>query len=428
MLEREEKQALKGEQAIMRKKFEGFQSEMGKLRSALEMRDQDIKRMQRDAAESDKATALLRKDIQEREESISDKERRMAELKAKNKELEKFKFVLDYKLRELAKEIEPRDEQIMQMRETIRELDDELQRDYRSNVSLEQLLAEKQGKIDSLQSEVKKARQQVLEKDRFINFFGRDLHRIVAHTDPHLLREGIKAIYRTYVKRETVEDERTTEDVQVQAEFSQQRQYMERALQALKTSVGRTEAQTRLDFREKVAENEKLILECNRLRKECKELKAQLVSARREQLQAVNSRVPSAGSMGSLPRPVSAGNGSGCLTAGVCTTMPESLPASKGSRGQLFKGNAGVSGRDRSRIMDITQQLDGNQREMEMQRAEIRRLREQVHLLLSHSSSATGTLAAEQSPSALPRPQSSQDARLTSTAGGRHPRAQSALQ
>ena len=33
---------------------------------------------------------------------------------AKNKELEKFKFVLDYKLRELKKEIEPRDEQIVQ--------------------------------------------------------------------------------------------------------------------------------------------------------------------------------------------------------------------------------------------------------------------------------------------------------------------------
>lgn len=86
---------------------------------------------QREASENEKAVALLRKDIQEREETISDKERRMAELKAKNKELEKFKFVLDYKLRELAKEIEPRDEQITKMRETIRELDDELQRDFR---------------------------------------------------------------------------------------------------------------------------------------------------------------------------------------------------------------------------------------------------------------------------------------------------------
>ena len=50
MLEREEKQALKGEQAIMRKKFEGYQSDMAKLKSALEMRDQDIKRLQACAA------------------------------------------------------------------------------------------------------------------------------------------------------------------------------------------------------------------------------------------------------------------------------------------------------------------------------------------------------------------------------------------
>ena len=219
----------------------------------------------------------------------------------------------------------------------------------RSNVSLEQLLAEKQAKVDSLQAEVKKARQQarrhqcssnrvliypsnsnaaclrpsqVLEKDRFINFFGRDLHRIVVHTDPHLLREGIKAIYRTYVKRETVADEGTSEDMQVQAEFSQQRQYMERALQALKTSVGRTETQTRLDFREKVGENEKLICECNRLRKECKELNAQLIAARREQLQSVCSR-PSTASAGSLPRPWSAASGMGCLPSSGSTSLPQ---------------------------------------------------------------------------------------------------------
>ena len=39
--------------------------------------------------------ALLKKDVQEREESIADKERRLSELKAKNKELEKFKVPLD---------------------------------------------------------------------------------------------------------------------------------------------------------------------------------------------------------------------------------------------------------------------------------------------------------------------------------------------
>ena len=87
--EREEKQALKGEQAIMRKKFASF-SEMAKLRNTLEERDGDIRELQRQGAEREKAIALLEKDVQEREESISDKERRMGELKGKNKELEKF--------------------------------------------------------------------------------------------------------------------------------------------------------------------------------------------------------------------------------------------------------------------------------------------------------------------------------------------------
>lgn len=47
--EREEKQALKGEQAIMRKKFASFQSEMTKLRNLLEERDGAIRELLRQA-------------------------------------------------------------------------------------------------------------------------------------------------------------------------------------------------------------------------------------------------------------------------------------------------------------------------------------------------------------------------------------------
>jgi len=43
-------------------------------------------------------------------------------LKKKNQELEKFKFVLDYKIKELKKQIEPREKDIKQMREQISEV------------------------------------------------------------------------------------------------------------------------------------------------------------------------------------------------------------------------------------------------------------------------------------------------------------------
>lgn len=43
-------------------------------------------------------------------------------MKKKNQELEKFKFVLDYKIKELKKQIEPRETDIKNMKEQIQEV------------------------------------------------------------------------------------------------------------------------------------------------------------------------------------------------------------------------------------------------------------------------------------------------------------------
>jgi chaperonin cofactor prefoldin len=49
-------------------------------------------------------------------------EKRIYDLKKKNQELEKFKFVLDYKIKELKKQIEPRENDIKAMKEQIQEV------------------------------------------------------------------------------------------------------------------------------------------------------------------------------------------------------------------------------------------------------------------------------------------------------------------
>lgn len=43
-------------------------------------------------------------------------------MKKKNQELEKFKFVLDYKVKELRKQIEPRENDIKSMKDQIQEV------------------------------------------------------------------------------------------------------------------------------------------------------------------------------------------------------------------------------------------------------------------------------------------------------------------
>jgi hypothetical protein len=140
----------------------------------------------------EKDIAGLKREIRERDDTIGDKERRIYELKKKNQELEKFKFVLDYKIKELKKQvrrvvcvnavgrrgqgctwrvgplygrlcaslvtpphpsartrhprptrpaaphqIEPREVEIGEMRETIRAMDAELERYHKSNAALD---------------------------------------------------------------------------------------------------------------------------------------------------------------------------------------------------------------------------------------------------------------------------------------------------
>jgi len=382
--EREAAQTLKGEGAILRKKFEAFQTEMERMESQLAGRNTEIRNLKHEAGEAQQREELLRKDIREREDSINDKERRMTELKAKNKELEKFKFVLDYKLRELKKEIEPRDEQIVQMRETIRELDDELQRDYRSNVTLEQSLLDMQAKIDSLHVECKKRGQQVQEKERLLSFFGRDLHRLVTSTaEPAQWREGVKAMYRSYVKQMDLELEATQDSEEVAAEFGQQRAYMERALDALKSRVGRTEEQMKYDFRKKIDENQALIQEINELRAENKDFKAKIAKYEADMAApAPRPKSKTAVSADNLLRSAPSllpGRG------GSITTAFGSRPStgSSAGRGQLVRGSASLTGKERARMGEMALQIEASGRESDAQKLEISHLREQVASLMS---------------------------------------------
>jgi len=55
--------------------------------------------------------------LESRRATIEDKDARIIELKKKTQELEKFKFVLDYKIKELKRDIQPRENNILSLHE-----------------------------------------------------------------------------------------------------------------------------------------------------------------------------------------------------------------------------------------------------------------------------------------------------------------------
>ncbi len=60
--------------------------------------------------------AALKREVADRDATIGDKEKRIHDLKRKNQELEKFKFVLDYKIKELKRQIEPREAELLHLK------------------------------------------------------------------------------------------------------------------------------------------------------------------------------------------------------------------------------------------------------------------------------------------------------------------------
>merc|ERR1719163_1424255 len=134
--EKDEKVRLRGQAGIHRKHHEDLKRQMTKKEEEL------AQKMDLNKKKQEKIDALLKdkesneKEIRERDKTIGDKEQRIYDLKKQNQELEKFKFVLDYKIKELKMQIDPKNDDIAGMKQQIRAMDGELEDYQRKNKQL----------------------------------------------------------------------------------------------------------------------------------------------------------------------------------------------------------------------------------------------------------------------------------------------------
>lgn len=83
----------------------------------LNEKQSDFQRKQNEIHACKQIATSQANELNERQTTIKEKDLRIDELKQKTQELEKFKFVLDYKIKELKKDIKPNSEQILTLKE-----------------------------------------------------------------------------------------------------------------------------------------------------------------------------------------------------------------------------------------------------------------------------------------------------------------------
>ncbi|XP_071118876.1 cilia- and flagella-associated protein 57-like [Haliotis cracherodii] len=269
---RDEKEAnmkLKGESGIMKKKFTSLQKEIDDHKEEIKKFQAETNKLNNIIRNLEKDIQGLKKEIQERDDTIQDKEKRIYDLKKKNQELEKFKFVLDYKIKELKKQIEPRENDIKNMKEQIQEMESELERFHKQNTQLELNITELRQKLKATDKEMHQERQKVRDVEAIVRRFKTDLHNCVGYIqDPKMLKESIKALYQKHVQEDITES--ASVDADIQKEYSRQREHLERSVASLRKKLEKDSEIHKADNVRIMQENVSLIKEINDLRRELK--------------------------------------------------------------------------------------------------------------------------------------------------------------
>lgn len=94
-------------------------------------------------------------ELKERQTTIADKEQKIDELRKRTQELEKFKFVLDYKIKELKHKIGPREKKIQILNEQKTKMQNEVKHFEVVNRNLQLIVQDLKDKLEGLQQEQK---------------------------------------------------------------------------------------------------------------------------------------------------------------------------------------------------------------------------------------------------------------------------------
>lgn len=269
--ERDDKVRLRGMSGIHKRHHED-------LKRTMQKKEEDLKNLKEDARKRQETIDKLMHDrelnnqeMKARDKTIGDREQQIYDLKKQNQDLEKYKFVLDYKIKGLKGQIDPKNDDIADMKKQIQAMDSDLEDYHRKNKALKVNIEELNDKQKKLQDEILTQRKRVTDCQTIIKRFKNDLHECVQYIqEPKQLKESVTNLYKKYVPNGIKKQEL---DSDIQREYNRQRDYLEKSVESLKKKLAKDSEVHRQDNMRVLQENVQLIREINDLRREINFLK-----------------------------------------------------------------------------------------------------------------------------------------------------------
>ena len=147
----------KAELQLIKNKMKDIWDDMEGLKRNIADQTRAVQKQEKIRKEHQDDIKLLYKQIAEKDAAIGDRETKIYQLKRKTQELEKFKFVLDDRIKELKKEITPKEVETTKLKMETNEKDRELQQFNSLNANLGFLVEDLRFKQENMQAAIRVA-------------------------------------------------------------------------------------------------------------------------------------------------------------------------------------------------------------------------------------------------------------------------------
>lgn len=270
----EEKQAnlkLKGEAGMMRNRFMASQKDVDDLKRQMNRIQGEYAQFHENIQDLDKQLVEMKKEIEEKDTAIENKEQQIYDTLRLNQELEKHKFVLNHKIQELKDQIEPRDEEIQELKEKLRDTETKLESHHEIKDNLKLQLRETQEKLQGARQETNSETRRGRRCQKLVRRIRTDILDTAGLVqEPSALKTAVTSLYHKYSAAEEFLRSRKA-DMDAQCEFIRQRELLEKTIASLQKQVSKDTSTGSKDVIRMTEENSTLIVELNALREQLKE-------------------------------------------------------------------------------------------------------------------------------------------------------------
>ena len=145
----------KSELTLIRNQYRNQEQDKENLRQETEQQTADLNTEIANSAREKQHIESMKNELRERERTIKDKQNKIDQYRKQTQELEKFKFVLDYKIKELRSRIGPRNNHIKTLQEQKTKMDNESKHFFVVNENIRLIVKDMKLKREGMQSEQK---------------------------------------------------------------------------------------------------------------------------------------------------------------------------------------------------------------------------------------------------------------------------------